>query len=212
MIQLLLCTLLLAALPIAASAQSSKKKTAQKQTEQPAPKRHRGTDTVGVINGEVLMLRDFKSVLSEIIRSAASDSIVSEENWTVYVNAAWEECLKAVLVQQEILKRGLGLSNAQVKAALVKNPPEFLASQFVDSTGAFRPDILEWALNDPSQDSVVQIVVSAHRMKLEDEALRNSIAPNAKSEAEREGQFQAWLTDQKRRARVIDNRLRFGYY
>lgn len=211
MLRSILFAFLVFAISTTADAQT-KKKGSQKSAEQPAPKRHKGTDTVGVINGEVVMLRDFKSVLSEIIRSAASDSMVSEADWTVYVNAAWDECMKAVLVQQEIQKRGLALSPSQVKAALVADPPQFLAAQFIDSTGTFRPEILEWALNDPTQDSVVQIVVGAHRMKLEDESLRKSIAPNASTDAERNKQFDVWLEAQKQRARVIDNRLRFGYY
>lgn len=193
-------------------AQKKKPAKTQAKKEVKPPKRHRGTDTVGIVNGEVIMLRDFKSVLSEIVRSAASDSIVSEENWTVYVDAAWDKCVEAVVLQQEIEKRKLSLTDDEVKEHLVTNTPEFLVTQFSDPSGNFNREALQYALNDPTQDSIVQIVVGAERFRLENDRLMKSVAPDAQSDADRQKLFAAWLNKQKNNARQIDRRIAFGYY
>jgi hypothetical protein len=184
-------------------------KRVEKKTE---PKKHLPTDTVGVINGDVITYSDYRTILADIMRQAARDSIASEADFTKWVDAAWDQCLEAILTRQEITKRELKLTEDEVKAELVNDPPVFLAKQFTDSVGTFYPEALHAALNDPSQQDVVTPIVAAQRMIMEEKSLKLSLAPEARTDADREKAYQAWLTKAKNQARTIDNRLRFGYY
>ncbi|HET6512804.1 MAG TPA: SurA N-terminal domain-containing protein [Candidatus Kapabacteria bacterium] len=176
------------------------------------PRKHKPTDTVGVINGDVITYSDYRTILADIMRQAARDSIASEADFTKWVDAAWDQCLEAIFTRQEIEKRQLRLTDEEIKAELVNDPPVFIKNQFSDSLGNFYPDALHAALHDPTQDSVVRIIVAAQRISLEDKALKLSIAPEARTDEEREKAYKAWLVRQKNNARTIDNRLRFGYY
>jgi hypothetical protein len=176
------------------------------------PRKHKPTDTVGVINGDVITYSDYRTILADIMRQAARDSIASEADFTKWVDAAWDQCLEAILTRQEVTKRELALSTDEVKAELVNDPPEFLKKQFIDSTGQFHPEALHAALNDPSQEDVVSGIVAAQRLLMEDRSLKLSIAPQARTDEEREKAYKAWLLKAKNNARTIDNRLRFGYY
>jgi hypothetical protein len=184
-------------------------KRVEKKTE---PKKHLPTDTVGVINGDVITYSDYRTILADIMRQAARDSIASEADFTKWVDQAWDECLEAILTRQEINKRELNLSDDEVKAELVNDAPEFLKKQFTDSTGTFYAEALHAALYDPSQQDVVSGIVGAQRLMMEDRALKLSLAPQARTDEEREKIYQAWLAKAKYNARTIDNRLRFGYY
>ena len=190
-----------------------KPKTELKRVEKKSePRKHLPTDTVGVINGDVITYSDYRTILGDVMRQAARDSIASEADFSKWVNTAWDQCLEAILTRQEITKRELKLSEDEIKAELVNDPPVFLAKQFTDSTGAFHPEALHAALYDPTQQDVVASIVAAQRMLMEEKSLKLSLAPAARTDAEREKAYQAWLTKAKNQAKTVDNRLRFGYY
>ncbi|HET6512758.1 MAG TPA: SurA N-terminal domain-containing protein [Candidatus Kapabacteria bacterium] len=194
-------------------ASKSEPKTELKKVEKKLePRKHKPTDTVGVINGDVITYSDYRTILADIMRQAARDSIASEADFTKWVDAAWDHSLEAILTRQEITKRELKLTEDEVKAELVNNPPEFLKKQFTDSVGTFYPDALHAALYDPTQQDVVIGIVAAQRLMMEEKSLKLSLAPEARTDEEREKAYQAWLLKAKNNARTIDNRLRFGYY
>lgn len=197
---------------VAQKTQPKAKEQLKKVEKKVEPRKHKPTDTVGVINGDVITYSDYRTIMSDIMRQAARDSIASEADFSKWVNAAWDQCLEAILTRQELTKRNLKLTDDEVKAQLVSEPPQFIAKQFTDSTGTFHPEALHATLYDPTQDSVVGIIVEAQRMMMEDQALKLSLAPNARTDEERVKEYDLWLTKAKNNARTIDNRLRFGYY
>lgn len=194
------------------AAKTEKKTELKKVEKKREPRKHLPGDTVGVINGDVITYSDYRTIMADIMRQAARDSIASEADFTKWVNQAWDECLEAILTRQEITKRELKLSEDEVKTELVNDPPEFLKKQFIDSTGQFHPEALHAALYDPTQQDVVVGIVAAQRLMMEERALKLSLAPEARTDAEREKAYQAWLLKAKNNARTIDNRLGFGYY
>jgi hypothetical protein len=70
-------------------------------------KKHLLTDTVGMVNGSVIRLYDFRELLSDITRSEAPDSVVQDTEFTRYVNMTWERLVSDILIYQEIEKRNL---------------------------------------------------------------------------------------------------------
>jgi len=193
-----------------ANKQSAVKQKAAPQTV--APKKHKMTDTVGVINGTPILLYNYKDILGDIIRSAARDSIVSEDNFTVYVNAAWDKVIEDVLTEQEITKRKLHLSDSELLDQVIENPPDFLAKQFTNAQGEVQKKAMRVSLVDPTNDSIASIILGVERIRLEHERLLRAVASRASSDQEREEQLQAWLRQQKAKAKIIDYRPRFGFY
>lgn len=195
-----------------ALAQKKPKEQLKRVEKKAEPKKHLPTDTVGIVNGDVITYSDYRTILSEIVQSAARDSIVSEADFTKYVDATWDRCVETILVQQAIVKAKIQFTDDEVKAELVNNPPQFIERQFMDSTGTFHPEALHAALYDPSQAKEVGIIVHAQRAHMEMSALMISIAPTAKTPEEQGKAYATWLEAQKSKARMFDNRIRFGYY
>jgi hypothetical protein len=209
----LLLSIALGFLATATSAQTSEPVAPKKKTE----KKHKMTDTVGVVNGQVILLYDYRGILSDMIRQAARDSAVKNgavtpAQLTDFVNAAWDKTVEDIIVEQEIYKRKLNLSDAETKARILKTPPPFLVQQFTDSMGKFRPDVMQQALNDPLNDSITHIIISVEKINLEHEALLAAIAQDVKSDEAKITRFNLWLKKQKLKARIDDRRVAFGYY
>jgi hypothetical protein len=201
--------LLFLLIPFVAGAQPAAKETAVVKKEQ---KKHKMTDTVGVINGHVIQLYDFRETLSNIVRSAARDSMVSEADWTTYVDAAWDRILEDVILEEEIRKNNFAMTNDQVLENMLHEPPPFVSQQFLDSLGRVDSTRMRLALRDPRNDSVVQILIGAHRTNLEQARLAQAIVPDAKSEKDYTERYALWMKKKKSAARVVDKRINFGYY
>lgn len=193
-------------------AAQSRSKTDAKPAEKREPKKHKMTDTVGVINGHVVQLYDFRETLSNIVRSAARDSIVSEADWTKYVDAAWDRIMEDVILEEEIRKYKFDISNDDALADMLQDPPPFVTSQFTDSTGVFDKHRMQAAMADPRNDSVLKILVGIHRTNMEQAKLARAIVPDAKTNEEYNERYAIWLKRKKSLARVIDKRINFGYY
>jgi hypothetical protein len=180
-----------------------------------APKKHKLTDTVGVVNSEVITLYDFRNRLSAMIEEAAgSDSIkngkVTPEQFTVFVDRTWDDFITDVIVEHEIDKRKLAVSDHAIDSLLMKHPPEDLRKNLTDSLGKFHPDYLQKILLDPAYDSIASVVRNAERFKFESARLIASVSNESDRQAH--PKFDAWLKAQRKHLKVKDNRTAFGYY
>jgi hypothetical protein len=176
-----------------------------------AKKKHKLTDTVGVVNGSVIRLYDFRELLSDIIRSEAPDSIVQDTEFTRYVNMTWERLVADILIYQEIEKRKLGISEQDLIKRLIKSPPKELVADFTTEHG-FDKASYEAFLTNTEPDSARTIVLNYFHMQMEQDNLQRALAPKGRSERERIEAFAAWLKKAFQRARIDDRRTAFGYY
>lgn len=209
-----------AALPNAAysqTADSSKTKKA-KIKEVPlkeALARHKPGDTVAVVNGVLVTYEDFNSVMAGYLKSIVAETknnVVNDTLYTEIVDSAWNRVISDVIIEHEIEKRKLEMSVAAIKDSLIASPPDFLHQQFSDSLGAFHPEVMRQALDDPRNDTIVTMIVEGERVRLETDRLMASLAKKGASEDEREEAFAAWLKKAKRAATIDDRRTRFGFY
>ena len=174
--------------------------------------KHKLTDTVGVVNGSIIRLYDFRELLSDITRSEAPDSIVQDTEFTRYVDMTWERLVSDILIYQEIEKRKLGISEKELISRLIANPPKELKEDFTDAHGTFDGRSYEQFLRSSESDSVREIVLNYYHIQLEQENLLRAIAPRTKSEKARNEAFAAWLRQAFKTARIEDRRTAFGYY
>ncbi len=177
--------------------------------------RHSPLDTVGIVNGTVIRYGDFMAIMSGYLKlfvARSKNDIVNDSLYSVIVDSAWDRAVNDIILEGAVAKRHLEMSDALVKDSLLANPPEYLRTQFVDSTGTFHPEFMRAGLNDPRNDTVVHIIIEGERERLETERLEQSVVPHAKTVSERDQEFLAWLRQEQRSARIIDRRLRFGLY
>lgn len=203
MSRLFICIVIVASL---ASDSRSQDTTAAKPR-----KKHKLTDTVGVVNGAVIRLYDFRELLSDIMRSQAPDSVVQDTEFTRYVDMTWERLVSDILIQREIEKRKLVLSESQVIERLLREPPNELKQDFSVS-GSFDVAAYEHFLESTEPDSTRTMVVNYFHMVYEQDNLMRALAPRAKSMRERTEAFAAWLRKVMKAARIEDRRTAFGYY
>lgn len=175
-------------------------------------KKHLLTDTVGIVNGSVIRLYDFRELLSDITRSEAPDSVVQDTEFTRYVNMTWERLVSDILIYQEIEKRNLSISEEGLIERLIKDPPKEIKQDFTDEGGAFDHRSYEQFLRNTEPDSIRAFVLGFYQMQLEQEDLIRSIAPKGKSEKARNEAFALWLRKAFKTARIEDRRTSFGYY
>ncbi len=202
---IVLCMILCFALPLFSSAQNKPK--------QPQ-KKHLPTDTVGVVNGVLVTLRDFrgqiKSVIREHMAEIKNDS-VSDSLFAVCVNTAWDRLVADILVSQEIKKLKMGVSSDAAIKRILADPPEPLIKSFTDSAG-FHKDAMKQFFENPGQDSLRDQVVAYYATIYEQEDFVKKIAPKAKTDAEKKAAYDAWVQKKMMHTFIDDRRVAFGFY
>ncbi len=199
---LLLCILLLlAANAFAIPADSLK-----------AQKKHKPSDTVGVVNKAVIYFADFRSVLFATMKTNHKDSVVSDSAYTHYVDITWNKLVSDALVEEEIMRRKLSLRTDQVITFLLKHPSKELLETFATPGGGFDTLACKKYLRSPDPDLVRTRFLDHYQIQFEQDRLFQIIAPRTKSEAERGKLLEEWLSKQIAKAKIIDRRSAFGYY
>ena len=215
-LSLLASATILAVWTPAAFAQHPKTPDQKKKVTQVAPThKHLPGDTVGVVNGEVITYADFNSIMSGYLKAfvkRSGDNVVTDSLYSIIVDSAWNRAVNDILIEQEIQKRKLAMSDDEAKNAIIQDPPTFLRHQFTDSTGAFHSEYISQALNDPRNDSIVRIIIAGEKIRLESDRLIASLDRNAHSPSEKNHAYDAWLKKASASAKIVDKRLSFGFY
>ena len=94
-----------------------------KRSNQPTP-------NIGVINGVKVSYNDFYETQNDIISQlkAQGRNDLTEEDYDRIEQQTWNELVFQILVQQEIERRNIEVSDEEVREYLINNPPEFIQS------------------------------------------------------------------------------------
>ena len=185
-------------------------------TGTPKPqKQHKPDDTVGVVRGVLITYRDFryqlKGILHEHFSEIKGDS-VSGEDFTKFVNMAWDKMVSDVLVEQEIKKKKLTLTKQEVIKRLEANPPELISKSFTDSLGVVHAKEMKAFLENPAQDSLRDKVLLYYETSFEEEDFLKKLAPKAKTDDDRKKALDAWVAEVLKHTPLDDRRVAFGFY
>lgn len=178
-------------------------------------KKHKNSDTVGVVSGIVIRYYDFKQQLAATInehRNEVKDTIVSDTAYTRFVNMSWDKLVGDIMIEQELAKRKLGLTTEKTIAHILKNVPKELKETFTDSTGTFNEKALKAYLNNPNPDLQRTQILDYYQILYEQQHLAAAISPKAKSEEERMKLLGLWLKQKAAKAVIDDRRTAFGFY
>lgn len=130
----------------------------------------RTSDTLGVIEGKKITYQEF----SELVRQQAEQykqqtkQEPDENTFRQIREQVWNNVVTQTLIDRETKRAGITVSDQEiVDWVRGDNPPEFLVRQFTDSTGQFRRDAYEQALNDPRNKEVwVQVEQALRQQRL----------------------------------------------
>jgi hypothetical protein len=214
-VKTLLFVIFLSSLSAIADAQNASTPSDKKVTRVRQPKAHQETDTVGVINNQVITYADFKSLLATRVRArieATHDSVVTDSEYSMLVDSAWNASVRYILMQQEIQKQKLSVSEMEARNYVLAKPPSFIRQQFLDSAGRF--DSAQWVFSakDKRNADVMDPLVRSIQIQLETEKFLSAIFIDAKSETDKEKRYADWEKHALARARIVDRRLNFGFY
>ena len=186
------------------------------QTQEKKPKKkHKNTDTIGVINGTVIRLYDFKEQLKATIsehKREIKDSVLSDTALTRFVNLAWDKLVSDIIIEQELEKRKLILTTEKTIDRILKSIPKELKETFTDSLGTFNEKALKAYLKNPNPDLQRTKILDYYQILFEQQLLAATLAPTAMTERERIKELGLWLQLKISKANIDDRRTNFGYY
>jgi len=175
-------------------------------------RKYKSLDTVGIVNGTVIYYGDYKDMLKQTIRDNQRDSVVSDTAFARYVNMTWDKIVLDILVEEEVAKRKLQLTEEQVIKRLLAEPPDELREQFVNTIGAFDREACAKYLNNPMPDLARTRYVEYYWVKFEGERFFASLTKKGANSDERMKAFTDWYQKKLTTAQIFDRRTSFGLY
>jgi parvulin-like peptidyl-prolyl isomerase len=130
-------------------------------TGRKAASRGATSQEVGTINGEGVQYKDFSELVRQTTdnQKAQTGTEPDENQLRLIRDQVWNQLVEQHLYDEQIAKLGITVSNQEIiDAVFGSNPPDFLRTQFTDSTGTFNRQAYETALKDPKNKEVVKRV------------------------------------------------------
>lgn len=159
----------------------------------------RQSDTIGVIDGKKVTYQEF----SDLVRQQAEQykqQTKQDPDETLMKQIreqVWNNIVTQTLLERETKNAGISVTDQEiVDWVRGENPPEFLVQQFRDSTGAFRRDAYEQALNDPRNKEIWIQVEGALRQQRLAEKMQSVVFASVRA------------TDGELRDRYMDQNIR----
>lgn len=130
----------------------------------------RQTDTIGIIEGKKISYQEFSDLVRQQAEQYKQQSNQEpDENLMKQIREqVWNNLVTQTLLDRETKRAGITVTDQEIiDWVRGENPPEFLAQQFRDSTGQFRRDAYEQALNDPRNREIwIQVETALRQQRL----------------------------------------------
>ncbi len=114
---------------------------------------------IGKVNGTPVMYNDYMSAYRNMYEQAQKSSespITSEQNKQIE-DAAFNQVVNQILIQQELHRRGISVTNQEIQDAAKYDPPADVRAQFTDSTGHFDLQAWQTTLAQLSQEQLLSL-------------------------------------------------------
>jgi peptidyl-prolyl cis-trans isomerase D len=98
-----------------------------------------GLGEIGRVNGDPVMYDQYMAMyrqLYEQVQSQQEELIGSQQNSEIE-DRAFDDLVTQILINQELRRRGITVTNQEVSEAAQFNPPDYLRPQFLDASGNF---------------------------------------------------------------------------
>lgn len=148
----------------------------------------------------------------QTIRDGQRDSVVSDTAFTRYVNMTWEKIVLDIFIEEEVEKRKLTLTTDEVIDRLLKEPPDELRAQFVNTIGAFDREGCSKYLRSTEPDMTRIRYLEYYSVRFEGERFYASLSKKGANAEQRMDAFTKWYQKKLTTAQIIDRRTAFGLY
>lgn len=109
-------------------------------------------DVIGVVNGKDVSYREFAELVrrAEQTQKSQTGQDADEDTQRMIRSQVWNQMVDDILINGEIERLGITVTDQEIRDVVQgPNPPDFLVSQFRDSTGSFRRDAYIQAMMNP---------------------------------------------------------------
>ncbi|MDP4116395.1 MAG: peptidylprolyl isomerase [Bacteroidota bacterium] len=115
------------------------------------------SNNVGSVNGVNISYQEFSKAIEQQLQLAKQQGQeISEDQMDQFREQVWDSYVQQKLVDQEIKKLGITVSDQEVEDLLFgDNPPQELTRQFTDSTGRFNRSAYVQALKDKRNAAIL---------------------------------------------------------
>jgi peptidyl-prolyl cis-trans isomerase D len=126
-------------------------------------------DFIGVVNGTKINYREFGDLLkqqSDAYRKQTGNE-PDDETERQLRTQVWNSLVQQILIDNELNRLGIAVTDDEIRDILLgPNPPEMVASQFRDSTGAFNRAAYEQAIMSPqNRQAIIQVEDQVRRQR-----------------------------------------------
>jgi len=132
---------------------------------------------IGVVNGEEIKWEQFRDArwrtIQQMKAQKGEDEELTERDYEQANQQAWDELVSVLLQRQEIVKRGITVTDPEISFHIRNNPPEIIrqAEAFLTEDGQFDTTKFQQALDDFSWVELLQVLVFLARAYVEDRLL-----------------------------------------
>jgi peptidyl-prolyl cis-trans isomerase D len=116
------------------------------------------SNVIGKVDGENITYQEFSKALDNQLNQQKKQTgkDVSDQDMDQFRNQVWESMITQKLLEQQIKKFGITVSDQEVKDIILSdNPPDFLKRNFIDSTGKFNKEAYQSAIYNPQNKDVL---------------------------------------------------------
>lgn len=116
------------------------------------------TNDVGSVNGTDISYVEFQNAIERQreARKQQTGEDIPEEQWEQFREQVWDAVVTQKLLEQEIEKMDITVTDDEIKDAILGNdPPAFLKQNFMDSLGNFNREMYDQAIFDPQNEQIL---------------------------------------------------------
>jgi parvulin-like peptidyl-prolyl isomerase len=116
------------------------------------------TNDVGSVNGDDISYVEFQNAIERQreARKQQTGEDIPEEQWEQFREQVWDAMVTQKLLEQEIEKMNITVTDEEIKDAILGNdPPAFLKQNFIDSLGNFNREMYDQAIFDPQNEKIL---------------------------------------------------------
>lgn len=116
------------------------------------------TNNVGSVNGVDIGYQEYQLAIERQRESTKQQTgnDIPEEQFDQFRDQVWETLVTEKLIEQEVQRLGITVSNQEVKDIILgDDPPAFLKQNFIDSLGRFNREMYEEAIFNPQNEKIL---------------------------------------------------------
>ncbi|MEN8143673.1 MAG: peptidyl-prolyl cis-trans isomerase [Gemmatimonadota bacterium] len=115
---------------------------------------------IGVVNGEEIRYGQFSRILEGALASARSGGILNDEQRHQVEETSWDQLIDQILIEQEISRLGIEVTDEEIRTAFrLSPPPDLLSYPAFQTDGQFDYNKYQQFFSDPTVDEAVLLQI-----------------------------------------------------